>query len=333
MLVRTSGASATLAVASALSLPFPILAQAAPPPSIAQADLPDAPQPQYLAPSASIDPAQPQTPSTPDTAAPTQPPPANSTPAPTGASAGSSTTQPPAAETDAEKTKREEAEQQIKQQEKQRVLGVVPNFNISYINNAVSLTATQKLSLAFRSAIDPATFGLALVVAGYHEALDEDVGFRWGPEGYMRRSGAAYLDTFDGDVIGNGILPAILHQDPRYFRLGHGTIRHRILYSIATNFMCKSDRTRKWEPNYSNVLGNIASGALSNLYYPSSQSGIGQTIGTGMLVTFEGGLGSVFEEFWPDLSRKFFHKDPTHGLDAQVRAQDQAAKQAKPTQP
>jgi hypothetical protein len=130
-------------------------------------------------------------------------------------------------------------------------------------------------------------------------------------------------------MIGNGFLPAVLHQDPRYFRLGHGTTRHRLLYAMATSFICKHDNTGKWEPNYSNVLGNIASGALSNLYYPSTDSGFGQTISNGMIVTGEGTVGALLQEFWPDISRKFLHKDPTHGLDAQARAAEKTAKQDK----
>jgi hypothetical protein len=225
-----------------------------------------------------------------------------------------------------EKSQREKAAEQIKEQEHQRVLGIVPAFNISYRSDAVSLTRTQKLSLALHSAVDPVTFAGAFVVAGYHEVRDDNTGFGWGAEGYGKRSGAAYLDSFDGTMIGNGILPALLHQDPRYFRLGHGTFTHRLLYSLATNVICKHDNTGKWEPNYSNVLGNIASGGISNLYYPSSDSGIGQTFSNGFVVTAEGGFGSIFQEFWPDVARKFLHRDPTRGLDAEMRAD---AKQGK----
>lgn len=188
------------------------------------------------------------------------------------------------------------------------------------------------MRLAFRSATDPATFAIGALVAGYGEAADSDSGFPWGPAGFGERFGAKYLDAFDGTMIGNGILPAIFHQDPRYFRRGHGSKTHRVLYAVSTAFICKHDNTGKWEPNYSNVLGNIASGALSNLYYPGNDSGIGLTIGNGMVVTAEGTLGGLFDEFWPDISRKMFHKDPTHGLDAQMNAADQAAKQEKQTE-
>jgi len=94
--------------------------------------------------------------------------------------------------------------------------------------------------------------------------------------------------------------------------------------------VCKHDNTGKWEPNYSNVGGNIISGALSNYYYPSeSKSGVAQTFEAGLTVTFEGTFGAALQEFWPDISRKLFHKDPTNGLDAKARAADEAKKQAK----
>ncbi|MDR3742346.1 MAG: hypothetical protein P4L40_25285 [Terracidiphilus sp.] len=212
----------------------------------------------------------------------------------------------------------EKAEQQLKEQEHQRVLGVLPSFNTSYRANAVPLTATQKIRLAFRSSIDPVTFAGALLIAGYHEAHDDyGSGFGWAAQGYGKRAGAAYLDSFDGNMIGNGFLPALLRQDPRYFRLGRGSTMRRLLYAAAAAYICKGDRTRRWQPNISNVGGNIIAGAVSNLYYPSEDSGWGQTVADGMIVTTEGSLGNIFQEFWPDISRKFLHRDPTHGLDAQ----------------
>jgi hypothetical protein len=276
---------------------------------IAVAELPEAPQPQQ-APAAQSQ--------------------ANPQPAPSATPGQSSSSSQTAAEQPgAKKSQYQKAEEQIKEQEHQRNIGILPAFNVSYRSDAVSLTSGQKMRLAFRSVIDPVTFGAAFVVAGYHEAMDDDKGFGWGPEGYGKRSGAAYLDDFDGGIIGNGILPSILHQDPRYFRLGHGATSHRLLYALATTVICKHDNTGKWEPNYSNVGGNLIAGGISNLYYPSNESGIGQTFSNGMIVTAEGGIGSVFQEFWPDVSRKLFHRDPTRGLDAQARAADQKKKEDK----
>ena len=289
----------------------------------AAAELPDALQPQFAL-AADQSPYQ-QTPAqqTPATQSQTTPQPAQ-----TPAGQGSSSSQTAAPQTETEKSQHEKAEEQLKEEERQRTLGVLPAFNISYRADAVSLTAGEKMKLAFRSATDPVAFGAAVLVAGYHEALDDDVGFGWGAEGFGKRSGAAYLDAFDGAIIGNGILPSILHQDPRYFRLGHGSKTHRLLYALATNVICKHDNTHRFEPNYSNVAGNIISGAISNLYYPSGTSGFGQTITNGLTVTAVGGVGSIFQEFWPDISRKVLHRDPTRGLDAQARAQDAQEKLA-----
>ena len=273
------------------------------------AELPEAPQPQQ-APAAQSQ--------------------ANPQPAPSATPAQSSSSSQTAVEQPgARKSQYQKAEEQIKEQEHQRNIGILPAFNVSYRSDAVSLTSGQKMRLAFRSVIDPVTFGAAFVVAGYHEAMDDDKGFGWGIEGYGKRSGAAYLDAFDGGMIGNGILPSILHQDPRYFRLGHGAASHRLLYALATTVICKHDNTGKWEPNYSNVAGNLIAGGISNLYYPSNESGIGQTFSNGMIVTAEGGIGSIFQEFWPDISRKLFHKDPTRGLDAQAREADRTKKEDK----
>ncbi len=224
---------------------------------------------------------------------------------------------------------RKRADEQIKEQEQQRVLGVLPTFNVTYLGNAtVSMTVKQKFGLALHTVTDPVAFAMPFAVAGYHEVLNDDNGFPWGVKGLGERAGAAYLDAFDGVILGNAVLPSILRQDPRYYRLGHGSVARRLSYAAATSFICKHDKTGKWEPNYSNVVGNIAGGAISNLYYPSSDSGAGLTISNGMIVTAEGALGAVFDEFWPDISRKLFHKDPSNGLDATLRAADGAKKRA-----
>lgn len=247
------------------------------------------------------------------------------------ATQSSSSTQNPNAQTSAPEDTHKEAEQQLKEEEKQRILGVVPTFNTSYIWNAQSLSPGQKFNLAIRSSVDPFAFVAAFLVAGLHEGFDQDPGFGWGLEGFGKRAGAAYLDEFDGEMIGNAFLPIVLHQDPRFFRLGHGTFRHRLLYAIGSSYICRHDKSGRWEPNYSNVGGNILAGAISNLYYPSQESGWGETLGNGLIVTTEGTAGGVFQEFWPDISRKVLHRDPTRGADAVARAQDKAKQRKKQT--
>jgi hypothetical protein len=257
-----------------------------------------------------------------------QPPATGTSPAAGSATQSSSSSQNSAQQPNAQETQHQKAEEEVREQEHQRMAGIVPTFNLTYHSDAVALSPAEKFELEFRAAIDPYTFSIAAIVAGLGEAKDDNTGFGWGPGGFAKRAAAAYADNVIGNTLGNSVLPSILHQDPRYYRLGHGAIRHRILYAMATTFICKHDGTGKWEPNYSNVGGNILGGAISNLYYPAaSRTGIGLTFSNGFVVTAEGAFGSTLEEFWPDISRKLFHKDPTHGLDAQ--AQDAAAKQKK----
>ncbi len=220
-----------------------------------------------------------------------------------------------------QESQRQIAEDQLKQQKKQRVFGFLPSFNTSYLDNAVSLTPKEKFRLAFSQTTDPVQFGIAAFAAGIDEAEGGDRGYGGGPLGYGKRWGADYLTSFDGNMIGNALLPSILHQDPRFFRRGYGSATHRVFYALATSFICKHDRTGKWEPNYSNVGGNLAGGAISNLYVPEDERGISNVFEGFALVTVEGGAGAVLQEFWPDISRKFFHKDPTNGRDAILRAE------------
>ncbi len=236
---------------------------------------------------------------------------------------------PQAQVSSAEMGNREMSDEQLKQQGKQRTDVFFSAYNVSYHSDAATLSAGQKLRFAFLGSTDPMAFGTAFAVAGYHEAANDDSGFGWGAEGYGKRAGAAFLDNFDSKMLGRGFFPVVLHQDPRYFRLGYGSYRHRILHAASSSILCRHDNSGKWEPNYSKVLGNIGSAAISDLYYPSDRSGIGFAFGEGFIDTAENGATAIFREFWPDISRKFFHRDPTHGLDAQIRAANKARRDAE----
>jgi hypothetical protein len=127
-------------------------------------------------------------------------------------------------------------------------------------------------------------------------------------------------------MLRQGILPALPHQDPRYFRRGHGSGVHRLIYAVATAVICKHDNTRNWEPNYSNVGGTFATGAISNVYYPQQDSGVTETFSNSGIVLAEAAVGSVFDEFWPDISRRVLHEDPTNGRDDQLNAAERASR-------
>lgn len=189
------------------------------------------------------------------------------------------------------------AEVQLKDEEKQRVLGVVPNFYVTYIRDAAPLDAKQKFQLAWKSSIDPFTFGIVGATAGLQQAANQFSGYGQGAQGYGKRFGAAYADVTISTFIGGAILPSLLKQDPRYFYKGTGSKRSRIMYALAASVICKGDNGH-WQANYSNILGSLASGGISNLYYPpqnrndaaltfeSTALAIGATAGANLLQEF-----------------------------------------------
>jgi hypothetical protein len=197
-----------------------------------------------------------------------------------------------------------DAAAELKAEEQQRILGVVPNFNTTNLHNAAPLTAGQKFQLALRTAIDPFSFLMAGLDAGLGQWQKDPPGYGYGADGYAKRVEAAYLDAFDGALLGNAVFPSLLHQDPRYFRQGTGSFGSRFLHAISSTYRCKNDNGG-WTWNYSNILGNIAAGGIANTYYAASDRGAGLTFERAFTVTAEGAAGAIFYEFWPDISRKF----------------------------
>lgn len=195
----------------------------------------------------------------------------------------------------------EEAEREVKAQEKQRVGGVLPLFNVVLNGKAVPLTPKEKFSLAYHSAIDPYTIAIAAVFGGgYGELTDDHTGYSHGPAGYFKRTAASYADNVIGTMVGNAALPILLHEDPRYFRMGQGPIRKRIVYSAMTTFICHTDSGKR-RFNTSNVLGNFVAGGISNVYYPADERGVELTLTNATVVTLEGMLGAQILEFSPDV--------------------------------
>jgi len=206
-------------------------------------------------------------------------------------------------------TQTEVAEEQIQVEEKQRVFGVLPNFYVSYVPNADPLTSKQKFKLALRTVVDPFTFVFVGGAAGVEQAQNHFAGYGQGAQGYGKRYGAGYADTVTGTFIGAAILPSLLKQDPRYFYKGSGSKRSRFLYAIATSLICKGDNGR-WQANYSNILGSLVAGGISNLYYPAQdRNGAGLTFENAAIGIGASAVTNLFQEF---LIRKLTPKVPNN---------------------
>jgi hypothetical protein len=191
----------------------------------------------------------------------------------------------------------EVAQDQIKEQEKQRILGFVPNFYVSYDHNALPLNASQKFRLARKTTTDPFTFVGVAALAGVQQATNAYPGYGQGADGYAKRFGASYADAITGTFIGSAVLPSLLRQDPRYFYKGTGSTGSRLLYALASPLICKGDN-RRWQPNYSNVAGAFASAGISYAYYPQSdRNGAGLVFQNAAIRLGETAFEGVLQEF------------------------------------
>jgi hypothetical protein len=199
-------------------------------------------------------------------------------------------------------TREELAQEQVKIEEKQRILGVVPNFLVTYDPRAVPLHARQKYELALRTLIDPETIGVDLASSGLQQAAGGLNGYGAGANGFAKRFAASYgtgsLDT----MLGSAVLPSLFKQDPRYFYKGTGTTRQRALYAIGMSVLCKGDNGH-WQYNYSGLLGGLAAGGISNLYAPAaSRNGFGLTLQNTAIGIGSSALSNLLQEF---VIRKF----------------------------
>ncbi len=188
------------------------------------------------------------------------------------------------------------AEAQIKEEEKQRVLGFVPNYYVSYVPDAASLNTKQKFELAWKTTINPITFALTGAAAGVEQMQDQYGGYGQGAQGYGKRYGATYADVVTGNFIGAALLPSLFKQDPRYFYKGTGSKKSRVLYALANSFITKGDNG-KWQPNYSGLMGSLAAGGISNLYYPASDRGAGLTFENVAITIAAGSAANILQEF------------------------------------
>lgn len=186
---------------------------------------------------------------------------------------------------------------QIREQTKQRVLGFIPNFYVTYDRNAVPLNSMQKFRLAWKTTSDPFTFVGVGFLAGVEQSGNAFDGYGQGAQGYFKRLGASYADAITATYIGSAILPSALKQDPRYFYKGSGNVGSRLLYAVSSPFFCKGDNMR-WQPNYSNVSGAFASAGISHLYYPESdRNGAGLVFQNSMIRLGEMAFEGVLQEF------------------------------------
>jgi hypothetical protein len=188
-----------------------------------------------------------------------------------------------------------------------RMFNLVPNYNT--VNDPdqpfAPLSVGEKFGL-LQHYFDPFTFVFTSITAGIEQGTDEKAGYGQGAMGYAKRYGADFTDGLTNEIFVTGVFPVLLHQDPRYYRLGRGSGFKRTAYALSRILIARGDSGNN-RFNASEFLGNLTSGALSMTYYPQNQRNVGEVFTRmGVEIGYDS-LFNVLKEFYPDLKRKFSH--------------------------
>ena len=186
------------------------------------------------------------------------------------------------------------------------IFWVVPAFKVNYAGKFEPLTPREKFHEWAQSTYDPLGLGVGAVEAGTLEYSPSDgfCGYGFGWAGYGKCFGSLQLDATDSSFFGDFVFTVLMHQDPRYFRLGKGSFARRGLYAVSRVFVTFNDSGRN--VFYSSGLsGTVMAAFVSNLYYPKSDRGIGLTVSRIGIDLGNTALYNGAAEFWPDFDRWF----------------------------
>jgi hypothetical protein len=191
--------------------------------------------------------------------------------------------------------------------ESRRIFGIIPNYRTSpSLINYEPLSVLQKYKIATEDAFDRGTFVLAAAFAGEGQLTNSNRAFGQGSAGYAQYLGTSFGDFVIGDYMTEAVFPSLLHQDPRYFRRGEGSVRSRFGYACGQIFWTHNDSGTTGF-NYSEIIGNSTAVAISQTYYVDNRTWQDAT------TKFASQLGvdmaaNVLKEFWPDIERKLFRR-------------------------
>ncbi len=204
-------------------------------------------------------------------------------------------------------TQAEIAQEQIKAQEQQRFIGLVPNYFVNYDRDAAPLTAKQKFELTWKTFLDPSAFVINGIIAGVGQAQDTHKGFGQGAQGYGKRYGASYADFVTSVMLDKVVMPSVFKQDPRYFYKGSGSKGSRFFYAMSRSVICRGDN-KKDQFCYSSFINRFGSGFLTNRYYPAAdRDKAGVIVQNAAIGIGAEALGNLFQEF---IARKLTRKKP-----------------------
>jgi hypothetical protein len=166
-----------------------------------------------------------------------------------------------------------------------------------------SLEVKDKFMLFVRDTFDPVSFLSAGLNAGLDQAANQDPAFGQGAAGYGKRFGANFAGQTAFRFFTEFAYATAFSEDPRYYRLGHGSTSRRFLHAAEHVFVAHRDSGKRMF-NVSEWLGTASAVALNNAYHPGNEHGFGPAARqAGYSVLQDVGF-DMLREFWPEIARK-----------------------------
>lgn len=222
-----------------------------------------------------------------------------------------SSEQKPQSQISKEAQERKKKESQVEKETgtvNDRLFGAMPNYVVEDAMKLPPLATHQKFRLATAAVFDPFTVPFVGFLAAVNQANNSPTSWGQGWGAYGKRFGEEFGDNGIGTYMTVAIFPSILREDPRYYQMKRGPVKRRMAYSLRRLFVTFTD-SGDVRFNYSEIVGNAAATAASNLYHPPEDRTLTRNLGTwGMLIMWDG-VSNEMKEFWPDIRRKVFHKD------------------------
>jgi hypothetical protein len=186
-------------------------------------------------------------------------------------------------------------------QEGKRMFGVLPNYaTVEHPAEIEPISAGQKFKMMSMNTFDPYVYPFI----GFEAMLNDTYGS--GGSAYVKQYLTSLTDNTTGNFLTTGLLPSILHQDPRYFQRGSGRFLGRVAYAASRSVITRGDSGHA-QFNFSEIGGNAIAAGISNLYYPQNDRRLTDTLSRWGLQVMWDTFSSELKEFWPDI-RQILHR-------------------------
>ena len=168
------------------------------------------------------------------------------------------------------------------------------------------MTGAERIHWIVDGTIGPKSLGVGVIAAGWNTAWNTPS--EWGQT--WSGAGKRYMQREADVAISNSIeagLGAIWGERADYIPSGRHGIKSRLGYALKTVFLAHRPDGHL-APAWGRYAGNTVNNLIENAWLPPSATTWQQTTWRSASGFGTRAIGNVWEEFWPDASKRLFHR-------------------------